>query len=274
MKEYRWGFDNLAYNDILFVSSGGFEVDESEHQYGPKARTGYMFFYIVRGKGKYICNNQEYYLKAGDIFMVEPGHIVTFIADRNDPWSYYWIRFTGSFINQLIRKVELSFRNPVLLNKETESISTLIVSMVYYGKNHEEDNFYLNSLLMQIFHLLEKKQKYEKANKLVGQPLFQRAKYYLNENYANEITISDLIQELNIDRSYLYRLFVKNIGMGPQEYLLDCRLKKASELLKSASGSILFVSKICGFPSYQSFYNHFKKKYKISPGKFRNKQKT
>lgn len=167
--------------------------------------------------------------------------------------------------------MELSFRNPVLLNKETESISTLIVSMVYYGKNHEEDNFYLNSLLMQIFHLLEKKQKYEKANKLVGQPLFQRAKYYLNENYANEITISDLIQELNIDRSYLYRLFVKNIGMGPQEYLLDCRLKKASELLKSASGSILFVSKICGFPSYQSFYNHFKKKYKISPGKFRNK---
>ncbi|WP_353885068.1 AraC family transcriptional regulator [uncultured Lactobacillus sp.] len=66
----------------------------------------------------------------------------------------------------------------------------------------------------------------------------------------------------------------KNSNQSPEQFIIDYRLKRASELLKSDSGTISYIALSSGFQRYQSFNRLFRKRYQISPTEFRKKYNT
>ena len=101
--------------------------------------------------------------------------------------------------------------------------------------------------------------------------IYDRALRYIANNYEEQISVHDLVGYLNIDRSYLFRIFKKHSQTNPQEFITNYRLAKASELLKSKNNTVEYVALSCGFLSYQSFFRFFKKKYGISPTQYKKK---
>lgn len=66
---------------------------------------------------------------------------------------------------------------------------------------------------------------------------------------------------------FLY-VFVKTkvlLGQSPQSYLLNCRLKKAKELLKEGELNISEVAYRVGFATLTGFSRSFKNKFGIPP---------
>ena len=60
----------------------------------------------------------------------------------------------------------------------------------------------------------------------------EEALRYIEANYAHSVNIQVIADHLNIERTYLYRLFKDITGVSPQEYLLDYRIRRACSLLK------------------------------------------
>jgi AraC-like DNA-binding protein len=58
--------------------------------------------------------------------------------------------------------------------------------------------------------------------------------------------------------------------ISPQQYLINYRLEKARNLLKSTNLSISEISEQVGYPDPLSFSKIFKMYYKISPTEYRN----
>ena len=70
---------------------------------------------------------------------------------------------------------------------------------------------------------------------------------------------------------YFTRVFTKETGMTPYQYLLSTRISAAKFLLKSTSVSIKEIACRCGFTSSSGFCTAFKKWENLTPKEYRDK---
>lgn len=92
---------------------------------------------------------------------------------------------------------------------------------------------------------------------------------YMQENYAEKISLEDVTQHVGFSKFYGGRLFKQHMGMTIIEYLIDVRLTHAKELLAQGEFSIKQISFMVGYQDPNYFTWSFKKATGISPVKYR-----
>lgn len=92
---------------------------------------------------------------------------------------------------------------------------------------------------------------------------------YINEHYADPLTLDEVSALLRFDRSYFCRLFKEAIGATFTEYLGFVRIAKAEVMLARTHDSILDISAAVGFSSVSYFNRTFKRYLKCSPHTYR-----
>lgn len=96
---------------------------------------------------------------------------------------------------------------------------------------------------------------------------------FIEQNFQNNITVEDIASVCGINRSYFGKIFRKSIGRSPQEFLMNYRMVKATELLKLTSLSIAEIGSAVGYENQLHFSRAFKTIYGISPRQWRNQHK-
>jgi AraC-like DNA-binding protein len=84
--------------------------------------------------------------------------------------------------------------------------------------------------------------------------LVKRVLVYIHQNYARPLTRWEIAQSVGISEDYLTRLFNRELGLSPWDYLNRYRILKARLLLTNTSLSIGAIARQVGFkdPSYFS----------------------
>ena len=100
-----------------------------------------------------------------------------------------------------------------------------------------------------------------------GEYYVKRAKKFIEDNYSEPLSVNDIAQNLRLDRTYLYRLFMKHEGISPSEYLLSVRLKAAEKMLENDQLPIREAALNAGFCNISYFYRRFSERYGVSPKK-------
>jgi AraC-like DNA-binding protein len=91
---------------------------------------------------------------------------------------------------------------------------------------------------------------------------------YMEYSYMNGITASDVSGYLGIERTYFYRIFKESLGISPTEYLLNLRIEKAKEILKSDHESLSDIALALGYSNLFDFSRDFKKHTGVAPSKY------
>ena len=97
----------------------------------------------------------------------------------------------------------------------------------------------------------------------------EKAKKYLFENYAENITLKDVADELFIHEAYFSKLFNQEIGEGFNAFVNGIRIERAKEQLKYSNKQLKDISNEVGFRSSSYFNRVFKQNVGISPMTFR-----
>lgn len=97
----------------------------------------------------------------------------------------------------------------------------------------------------------------------------QRMLLYIEENYAEPLSLTKVADHFHFNSSYLSSYFSTHHNEGFNEYLNRVRIKKAMELLKNNSLSISDISWMVGYSSHSYFCKVFKKITGMSPSEFR-----
>ena len=92
---------------------------------------------------------------------------------------------------------------------------------------------------------------------------------YLEENYAQNITLEDMARTAGYSVFYFSRLFHRLTGRKPTEYLRQLRLQKALELLDGGL-SVSETAMRCGFNSPNYFCKNFREEYGRAPSAYRS----
>ena len=131
------------------------------------------------------------------------------------------------------------------------------------------ENKYSELIMLNLLYNVLLQAKQQNTDKKVTSIYVQQAIDYICENYDKNIKIGDMANHLNVDRTYLYRLFKRECGLSPQKYLLNFRMKIALNKLKDTQKSISEISQACGFGQVSLFYHQFKKIYNDTPLNYR-----
>lgn len=97
----------------------------------------------------------------------------------------------------------------------------------------------------------------------------QDFKNHIFRTYSRYENISEMAEAMNMSVSTLKRKFQKDFGCSPHLWMNERKLEKAIMLLDTSDYSITDIGFICGFSSLSTFMGQFKKKYGMSPGKYR-----
>lgn len=95
--------------------------------------------------------------------------------------------------------------------------------------------------------------------------------YYIENNYQDDISLTYLANEMNMNYSYVSNLFSKKQGITFSEYVMKIRLEKAKYLLVNTNDKVNEIALKVGFKDVKYFYKSFKKYYNITPTEMRDK---
>ncbi len=92
---------------------------------------------------------------------------------------------------------------------------------------------------------------------------------YIHTNYNIQMTLDDIARQVNYSQYHFIRIFKKETGLSPFEYLTKYRLDKARELLSDSPLSITEICLQCGFQNSSHFATVFKRNTGLSPSAYR-----
>lgn len=98
-----------------------------------------------------------------------------------------------------------------------------------------------------------------------------RAQHYIEMNYGRKITVNNLAELGFMSPSSLNRIFKKETGKTPIDYLIEIRLANSKILLRRKSIPITEIALKCGFNSSAHFSSCFFKNNGITPTEYRSK---
>lgn len=239
---------NKKYSDINPLIFGT-ENCEKGHAFGPYVRTYWLLHFVSQGAGTFTIRGKEYPVKPGQIFVIPPYEETYYQADMNTPWTYTWIGFTTSIT------LPEAFESPVIHCPEADKIFRKMFRCSQY-KNGK--SAYLCSCLWELISALS--EAGEVTNDYVD-----KAKSMIDSEYMTDLSITSIANSLNINRSYLFSLFKKQLGISPRQYLIRVRLEKAAELMTVYQKSITISALSVGYQDIYNFSKVFKLHYGVSP---------
>jgi two-component system response regulator YesN len=186
-----------------------------------------------------------------------------------------------------IRRIYENFRHKEYLSLESAKMATTELAItVFKGETYAGDEsvsylYYLNHI--QQLNTLDEMQsditvlarQITEKRKNGGdrkKRITEKAMEYMNDNYAkSELSLNEIASSLNISVPYLAILFKQETGKNFGNHLLEIRMKKAKELLKTTSDSVSEIAEKVGYASSQYFAVCFKKYTGVTPGYYRDK---
>lgn len=272
-------FPNENFIDLCMYQFG-YEQCTPGHSFGPATRNHYLFHYVLSGTGTLMADDakgktQTYSVKSGQGFMIFPGQINTYIADEHLPWTYIWIEFDGLRVKEALSVTGLSKDAPLYRAHSKDLREKLAEEMLYIINHPKESSFHLIGHLYLFLDYLLQSAKSTKlmSTKRMSDYYIKEAINYIEQNFQNDISIEDIAAVCGINRSYFGKIFRNSIGRTPQEFLMNYRMVKATELLKLTSLSVADIGSAVGYENPLHFSRAFKNFYGVSPREWRNQHK-
>lgn len=244
---------------------------------GNNIRKYNIIHYIQRGKGTFSsAGHHTAELKKGDLFILPKGVPCFYQADRKDPWSYFWLGFSGIKITNFIKGSSLADKNYLRNIGETQFYESLakLFDVAHQRKSLANDLLTESLIYQTFYHLVTEFPTQKSLHPSYSEEQTQLAMQYLQTNYGDDkCTITEVCRQLEFSRSYLYKLIKNDTGLSPQQLLTKIRMEHSKELLNNTDHSIQTISRMVGYTDEFTFSKAFKRYSGLSPKIYRENSK-
>lgn len=98
-----------------------------------------------------------------------------------------------------------------------------------------------------------------------AQEAMQRAKHFIDQNYAEPLTLKQAAGYIGISPAYFSRMFRHEYGVSFCQYLTSRRLEASQQLLQTTGLQIAEIAARCGFSSSSYFIKVFSEHFHVTP---------
>ena len=268
-------FPNENFLDLRLYQYG-WEQCAPLHSFGPFVRNHFLLHYVISGQGFLDSTapdgvTHRYDLSADQGFLICPGQVNTYCADKEQPWKYVWLEFDGLRVTEYLTYAGLDASHPIYIPQTLAQGQAVRDAMLYIANHSKASTLHLiGHLFLFLDGLVQSSSTRRTASGGQLRDFYiQEAITYMEQNYQRDLTVEELADVCKLNRSYFSKLFKETMGCPPQEFLIRMRLSKATELMKTSRSSIGDIAQLCGYPNQLHFSRALKKRYGISPREWR-----
>lgn len=251
----------LYITDIGYYPNAAFHVRER-----PNGSEQYIFIYCVAGEGWYSVNGQRNSVKANQFFII-PAHTAhEYGADTRNPWSIYWVHFSGTSAAAYVHYMYPSQTGFSPLNVAVDNGYHLKFNdlISHIEMSYNEDNViyaniglghYLSSFKDAVYNPSRK-------NQSETDPVSQVI-HFMKEHLSESLSLEQLAEVAGMSASNLSLVFRQKLQSSPIHFFTFLKIQRACYLLEFTNLRIKEVA-------YQIGYNdpfHFSRVFTNIMGK-------
>ena len=241
---------NLQDLNPIFV--GESECPPGFEGYANAMANSCVLYRIYRGCGTVRILGTTHKVKAGQFFIIPVGEEGPMVADKENPWFFQWIGFTGTLAQDFLQlppvfDLPRSITNQLHdLRKPCDNLASRITADLY------------------LLHSTLTKSKPDRTDHV------ERVVDHITTSYMHKVSVAELANEIGVNACHLSRQFTKKVGHSIQDYLLSVRVFN-SKLYLNKGYSVKEAALMCGFNDPNNFTKLFKKKTGYTPTQWKNK---
>ena len=244
---------------------------------------------VLSGTAKHHIDGQDYFVKAGDVFVVKRDSIhrylepcgfalVNVIFDSKKLDMEHWdIRELPGY--HVLFSLEPAFRDQHQFRSRLSiegsrftTISELVKDLAAVVADREPGYRVLaRALFMHLAVLLSKCYSTDQASDTADLLRLGDAIAFIESDYAEKISIETLARLANLSVRTFQRTFKQCMQMTPSEYISQVRVRYAAHLLRESDFSIVEIALHCGFSDSNYFSRIFRGSMGMSPSQYRTK---
>jgi AraC-like DNA-binding protein len=232
----------------------GAEQCERLHSFGPHVRMCWLIHFVVSGTGTYTVNDTAYTVQPGQAFIIKPGDVTTYVADKDDPWYYIWASFD----------LDSDILDGIPYIVDNEEIRNIFADINDNFDFSSENQAFAISHIWKIYGNLVSLTRTNENNSYI-----REAVSIIKQQYMNDISVKSISDQLGLDRSYFCNLFKKHVGATPVQFIINYRMQKALKLLNCQKYSVSVIATSVGYSDLFSFSRSFKKYYGVPPQRYK-----
>ena len=220
---------------------------------------------IRTGEGLFINKNVVH-----DVRRLENCHYNSFLFP-----AYFLEFYAGSpakdFVDSVTSNDRMAFIHFTTALDWHKEVIAQLKKLVQIEKN--KTDFYVYEVLVRLSLLWLVMRRHvtlpQEQRESIVRLRMQKILRFIEEHYAEDITLTDLSMSANISKSECSRCFKLSMNTTPYKYLTEYRLSKAAQLLKKTNEPIGNIAAAVGFHQMSHFGKCFKEKTGCSPKAYR-----
>lgn len=253
----------LYITDIGYYPNAAFHNRERKH-----GCQQYVLIYCSKGEGWYSIRNRKFTVKQNQYFILPKGIPHEYGAEVKNPWSIYWVHFTGENADYYA-----GYLQPKNNGGSVLAVPSVLRLMIFEDilshlelLNNSDNLIYANSNLyafLASFRRLPLKSASNEKNPIEEVINFMKANLHKN------LVLADFAQHAQMSPSHLSALFRQKTKYSPVNLFTSLKIQKASQLLSDEQYSIKTIAASLGYDDPYHFSRVFKKTMGVSPKYFK-----
>ena len=261
----------FARSSLLHLQEIGTLQALAPHTSSRSNLQSYLFFTVLSGSGELVYDGKKYELKKGDMVFIDCRKPYSHTTDLN-LWSLRWCHFYGPTLSFVYEKYVERGGRPTFRPEETAPfLSTLdVLYKLASGSDYIRDMRINEELNRLCTLLMEQSWHPEEASSAPKKLSVVEVKEYLEQHYAEKITLDELSKQFFINKYYLTRVFKEHFGQSITAYLTSLRITHAKQLLRFSDKSVEKIGLECGLGQLHYFSRVFKEVEGVAPSVYRS----
>ncbi len=225
----------------------------------------FLFMYVVSGSGFAEIGSSRYHLHQGSAILIDCYQPHKYFTNGN--WDILWVHFDGisarKYYEYATQKKQLVHsRNPYKMAQPLYKLLDLFIDQT--PKEEALLGKYITDILTEFIGCANE-DNFSKSQVLH----IDETMKYIAENLHRDISLEQLADQAMLSPFYFSRLFKKETGFTPHQYVIAVRLDYSRYLLRTSKLSIKEVAFRCGFHSESSYCTSFRKTFGTTPTQYR-----
>ncbi|MFM0416378.1 helix-turn-helix domain-containing protein [Paraburkholderia aromaticivorans] len=225
-------------------------------------------------------------LRVGDVWFVPPAPISwRWRSISDEPLSTVHLHIERSLIDSVADQMELGGSRELSLGDAMQFRDPLVAAMLAAlhraAADPADSRLYVDALVHALAaHLL---QHYSRGRSTLSgsqtglpahperlvQRRIRRVTDYIRANLAGDLSISELAAQAGLSSFHFARVFRRETGEAPHQFVSRLRLEEAARLLRATDHTVLQIAIAVGFENASHFSVQFKRDYGVTPLAYR-----
>ena len=227
---------------------------------------------VLQGEKKIKINSEKNLIYSDSEFvLLKPNSKVEVITEN--PTKALVLEISNELLSNVNNKVKYEFEenvdlelknNCIFKDIKVKNLMNDVINIVSSSESNKE--FLIDLRAQEITYELFKHKLFNDFDMLSANNVIRKSIDIMNNNILSDMTISDISYSLGMSLTNFSTIFKKAMGMAPNKYFTNLKLRKAKEML--VYQSVTEVAFSLGYDNISYFINIFKKSFGITPKQY------